>query len=78
MKSVNMHEAKSNLSSLVREVREGREREVVICLSGQPVAKLVPILESPPRQLGVDSGLISIASDFDDVDPAIGSLFEGQ
>ena len=72
----NMHEAKSNLSSLVREVREGREREVVICLSGQPVAKLVPVLESPPRQLGVDRGLVSIASDFDAVDPAITSLFE--
>ena len=40
-----MHDAKSNLSSLVREVREGTEREIVICLSGQPVAKLVPLAE---------------------------------
>jgi antitoxin (DNA-binding transcriptional repressor) of toxin-antitoxin stability system len=34
-----MHDAKSNLSSLVREVREGSEREIIICLSGQPVDK---------------------------------------
>jgi prevent-host-death family protein len=77
MKSVNMHEAKSNLSSLVREVREGSEREIIICLSGQPAAKLVPIPEAPRRQLGVDRGRITIASDFDAVNPEITALFEG-
>ena len=71
-----MHEAKSNLSGLVREVREGREREVVICLAGQPVAKIVPVAEAPRRQLGVDAGLITIAPDFDAVNPAITELFE--
>jgi prevent-host-death family protein len=74
---VNMHEAKTNLSGLVREVREGREREVVICLSGRPVAKLVPVAATPRRQLGVDRGLIAIAPDFDAVNPEMTSLFEG-
>jgi prevent-host-death family protein len=77
MKTVNMHEAKSNLSSLVREVREGSEREIIICLSGQPVAKLVPVAEAPRRQLGVDRGRITIAPDFDAVNPEITALFEG-
>jgi prevent-host-death family protein len=77
MKSVNMHDAKSNLSSLVREVREGSEREITICLSGQPVAKLVPVAEAPRRQLGVDRGRITIAPDFDAVNPEIAALFEG-
>ena len=77
MKRVNMHDAKSNLSSLVREVREGTEREVVICLAGQPVAKLVPVAEAPQRQLGVDRGRITIAPDFDAVGPEITALFEG-
>ncbi len=76
MKSVNMHDAKSNLSSLVREVREGSELEIIICLSGRPVAKLVPLSEAPRRQLGVDRGRITIAPDFDGVNPEITALFE--
>jgi prevent-host-death family protein len=77
MKTVNMHDAKSNLSSLVREVREGSEPEIIICLSGQPVARLVPVAEAPRRQLGVDRGRITIAPDFDGVNPEIAALFEG-
>jgi len=76
MKTVNMHDAKSNLSSLVREVREGAELEIIICLSGQPVAKLVPLADAPRRQLGVDRGRITIAPDFDSVNPEITALFE--
>jgi prevent-host-death family protein len=77
MKSVNMHDAKSTLSSLVRQVREGTEREIIICLSGQPVAKLVPVANAPRRQLGVDRGRITIAPDFDAVNPEVTALFEG-
>ena len=72
-----MHDAKSNLSSLVREVREGAEREIIICLAGQPVARLVPVAAAPRRQLGVDRGRITIARDFDGVNPEITALFEG-
>ena len=78
MKTVSMHEAKSKLRSLVRDVREGREREVIICISGQPMARLVPIAETPRRQLGVDHGLIAVASDFDAIDSDMAALFEGQ
>ena len=77
MKSVNMHDAKTNLSGLVREVREGSEREIVICLAGRPVAKLVAVTEAPRRQLGVDRGRIIIAPDFDAVNPEVTALFEG-
>jgi prevent-host-death family protein len=77
MKSVNMHDAKSNLSGLVREVREGSEREIVICLAGRPVAKLVAVTDAPRRQLGVDRGRIIIAPDFDAVNPEVTALFEG-
>ncbi len=77
MKTVNMHDAKTHLSTLVREVREGSEPEIVICLSGQPVAKLVPVADAPGRQLGVDRGRVTIASDFDAVNPNIAALFEG-
>jgi antitoxin (DNA-binding transcriptional repressor) of toxin-antitoxin stability system len=76
MKMVNMHEAKSQLSGLVRDLREGTEREIIICIAGRAVAKLVPITGVPPRQLGVDRGLITIAPDFEDVNVEITPLFE--
>jgi prevent-host-death family protein len=77
MKRVNMHEAKTHLSALVRDVREGAETEIIICVSGQAVAKLVPIAARPGRKLGVDRGLVRIAPDFDAANEEITALFEG-
>lgn len=72
-----MHDAKSRLSSLVKEVREGSEPEILICISGRPAAKIVPVGDAPRRELGVDRGLISVAPDFDSVDDDVAALFEG-
>jgi prevent-host-death family protein len=56
MRHVNLHEAKANLSALVREV--GRGGEVVITNRGRPVARLVPIAKPPsPRVFGSARGL---------------------
>lgn len=77
MKAVNIHDAKTSLSRLVRDVREGREPEIVICLAGQPVAKIVPISAPPRRVLGADAGVIRIADDFEAPNPAIRTFFEG-
>ena len=41
MKTVNVHEAKTNFSKLLARVETSRER-VVICRDGAPVADLVP------------------------------------
>ena len=43
MATVNMLEAKSNLSRLVEAVESGSEAEIVIARNGRPAAKLVPI-----------------------------------
>lgn len=48
MATVNMLEAKTNLSRLVEAVESGREAEVVIARNGKPAARLVPI--EPPRE----------------------------
>ena len=77
MKTVNMHEAKSTLSRLVKELRDGTEREIVICNDHEPVAKLVPCGERR-RALGIDRGLITIATDFDAVNRDIAVLFESE
>jgi antitoxin (DNA-binding transcriptional repressor) of toxin-antitoxin stability system len=41
MKTVNVHEAKTNLSSLLAMVEDSSE-SFVICRNGEPVADLVP------------------------------------
>ncbi|MBY4770483.1 type II toxin-antitoxin system Phd/YefM family antitoxin [Burkholderia ambifaria] len=80
MPTVNMHDAKSRLSSLVEALELGRESEVVIARNGHPVARLVPY--TAPRRIGAARQLLvglnipttveafnagdeSIAADFD-------------
>jgi prevent-host-death family protein len=41
MKTVNVHEAKTNFSSLLARVKDSNER-IVICRNGEPIADLVP------------------------------------
>jgi prevent-host-death family protein len=41
MKTVNVHEAKTNFSSLLAKLEADRET-IVICRNGKPVADLVP------------------------------------
>ena len=58
---VNMHEAKSDLSRLVAQARQGEE--VIIMRAGRPVARLVAIPEE--RTPGLARGRLRIAPDFD-------------
>jgi prevent-host-death family protein len=77
MTEVNIHEAKTHLSKLLRRVTAGEE--IVIARAGKPVARLVPVAEPPrPRELGRDRGKIWIADDFDTLDPEILADFEGR
>jgi prevent-host-death family protein len=77
MAEVNIHEAKTHLSKLLRRVTAGEE--IVIARAGKPVARLVPVAEPPrPRELGRDRGKIWIADDFDTLDPDILADFEGR
>lgn len=71
---VNVHEAKTQLSRLLRKVAEGEE--VTISRAGVPVAKLVAA--APPnkkRPMGMDRGRIWVADDFDAPMPEIEALF---
>ena len=61
---VGVHEAKTNLSKLLRRVAAGEE--IVIARSGEPVAKLVPIQKVKKRELGYDEGSFVVPDDFDD------------
>jgi prevent-host-death family protein len=77
MTIVNMHEAKSQLSSLVEKALAGEE--VIIGKAGKPLVKLIPIIKNEsPRVPGRFKGQIRIADDFDAVDESLVSSFEGE
>ena len=65
---VGVHEAKTNLSHLLRLVDGGQEVE--ISRGGEPVAKLVPIRAPGKRRLGTDAGAFVVPDDFDAPLPA--------
>lgn len=71
-----MHEAKSNLSRLVRAVESGQE--VIIERGGVPVARLTPYQPLEDRKLGIWKGQVEMSEDFDDeLDPEDLSLWNG-
>jgi prevent-host-death family protein len=51
MKTVNVHEAKSQLSRLLKRVEAGEE--VIVARAGKPVAKIVPLPAKKPREPGL-------------------------
>jgi len=77
MKQVNIHQAKTQLSKLLRLVAAGEE--ITIANRGEPVARLVPVYSgSRKRALGAYGDTIKIADDFDGPLPDdILNAFEG-
>lgn len=66
--TVNIHEAKTHFSKLLRRVQAGEE--IVIANAGRPVAKLVPLGTAQTKRVpGGMKGRIWISDDFDDPMP---------
>lgn len=77
-KSINIHEAKTQLSKLLSRVALGEE--FTIANRGVPVAKLVPYTSAENdenRQPGRLAGQIIMNDDFDEADQEIIKLFYG-
>jgi prevent-host-death family protein len=61
---VNVHEAKTHLSRLLKRVAAGEE--IIISKAGKPVAKLTPLSKPQTNRVpGLDKGVIQIPHDFD-------------
>jgi prevent-host-death family protein len=74
MRTVNVHAAKTHLSSLLEDVLKGEE--VIIAKAGTPIAKIVPIERlRQPRQPGTLRGQFWAAPDAWDPDPELERLF---
>jgi len=79
MATVNMLEAKTNLSRLVEAVESGAEAEIVIARNGVPAARLVAVRQSRRgRRLGAAKGKFTVPDDIDADNARIGALFAGQ
>lgn len=64
MRQVNIHEAKTHFSKLIREVLNGDE--IIIAKGNKPIAKLISIEQAKlKRKLGTAKGKFKMTSDFD-------------
>jgi len=64
MATVNIHQAKTHLSRLLRRVAAGEE--IIIAKAGRPLARLIPFdKRREDRRLGTEKGRITLAEDFD-------------
>lgn len=64
-KKVNLYEAKTHLSQLVREAAAGEE--IIIARGGKPAARLVPLAAAEePRKPGGWEGRVWMSEDFND------------
>ncbi len=80
MRTVNMHEAKTHLSRLVRDAVNGEP--FIIARAGKPAVKVVSVdseNQGAVRRLGFLEGSVSVPDDFDRMGAEeIETLFEGE
>ncbi len=75
---VNILEAKTNLSNLVRLVETGKEDMVIIARYGKPVVKLVTYNDVPvSKRIGVAKGKLESPDDLDKYNDEIAAMFGG-
>ena len=75
---VNILEAKTNLSNLVRMVETGEEEMVIIARYGKPVVKMTVYQDKPvSRRIGVAKGKLKTPVDLDRDNAEIEALFGG-
>jgi prevent-host-death family protein len=66
MKTINIHEAKTQLSKLIEEASKGEA--FIIAKAGKPIVKVTALAaptEAQVRRLGFMAGQISVPDDFD-------------
>ena len=74
--TVNMHEAKTNLSKLIMLLEKGED--IIIAKAGNPIAKLISYTQKPKRVPNQLKGRVKFKDDFNSSDDEIIELFEGK
>jgi prevent-host-death family protein len=78
IRQINIHEAKTNLSNLVKEAANGSP--FVIAISGKPMATVIPYQDhsKQKKRIGFLSSPLLVPSDFDSMgSKEIINMFEG-
>lgn len=78
MTTVNIFEAKTNLSRLLEAIETGAESEIIIARNGRPVARLAPL--EPKRskvRLGLAKGMFEPPEEDPELDRLIAEMFYG-
>lgn len=78
MRTVNVLEAKTNLSKLIAAVESGAEDEIVIARNGKPAVRLMAMAEPKKKggfPIGIGKGKFELPDDFDDLDAEVEALF---
>lgn len=76
MCQVNMLQAKTDLSKLVKKLETGEEEVVVIARNGKPIVQMTLINEKQNmKRLGIAEGLFDVPSDFTEWDKELEELF---
>lgn len=77
MITVNIHEAKTQLSKLVERASKGES--FIIAKAGKPMVKVVPLEATKKlKRIGFLKGKIKMPADFDRMDKDIERLFYGE
>lgn len=75
---VNILEAKTELSRLIRLVESGKEESIIIARYGKPVVKLTPYTDVPVnKRIGIAKGKLKLPDDLDEHNQEIAELFGG-
>ena len=75
---VNVFEAKTDFSKLIRLVELRREEFITIARNGKPVAKIVPFENAPvSKRIGIAKGKFHDPEDFDAYDDEVAAMLTG-
>jgi len=78
MKQVNILEAKTDFSKLIRLLETGREDYITVARNGRPVVKMTLVNEVPvSNRIGAAKGKFCVHGDFDADDQAIADMLSG-
>ena len=79
MQTVNMLEAKSQLSRLVESIELGNTDAIIIARNGRPAAKLVSIQTQRGHvRIGIAKGLFEVPDDIDTHNAEVAEMFLGK
>ncbi len=72
---VNVLEAKTDFSKLIRLIETKREESIIVARNGKPVVKIVPVETVPvSKRIGVAKGKFAVPDDFDEDNEEIASM----